>query len=254
MRASDPVGIIDSGVGGLSVLAELRKRLPKEDYLYLADTVNAPYGTKTSERIAELTEENLKTLSDYGCKAVVIACNTATAVAAELLRRKYTDIPIIGLEPALGPAVRDQPNGDILVLATPVTLQTKRFERLLEAFGEHKERIFCSEAQDIVSYVENGMRDSDAVVESLKLRFKEYEKIRFSACVLGCTHFPFAKKEIETALGYEVTFYDGAYGAARRLEYLLKKEGLLGTFGTGNVTWLAHDSFAEKARRLLAEY
>lgn len=251
MRSSDPVGIIDSGVGGLSVLAEIRKRLPREDHIYLADTVNAPYGVKSPEQILRFTEDNVDVLLAHGCKAIVIACNTATAVAIKKLRECHRDVPIVGLEPAIAPAVRECPNGNILVLATSATLRTERFKGSIEAFGAHKERIFCVSAQEIVSYVENGGIEASKLEKCLKERFKEYEKIRFSACVLGCTHFPFAKKEIEASFGYSVSFYDGACGAAKRLEYLLEKNGLLNPFGHGSVSWLAPKELEERARKLL---
>lgn len=253
MNTSDPVGLIDSGVGGLSVLKEMRKLLPNEDYLYLADTDNAPYGTKNAEQILRYTEENLKKLVRYGCKAVVLACNTATAVAVETLRERYADIPIIGLEPALRPAVRDHSNGNILVIATPVTLQMKRFKKLLDTFDGYSDRLFCVDTQEIVSFVESGMNDSADIACTLRSKFKRYEGVRFDACVLGCTHFPFAKKEIEAALGYRVAFYDGGLGAAKRLEYLLDKNGCRNASGCGSVTWLTN-GFEKTARKILNKY
>ncbi len=254
MGSADPIGIIDSGVGGLSVLIELRKLLPNEEYIYLADTDNAPYGVKNAPEILRLTENNVITLLKHNCKAIVLACNTATAVAVERLRPIYSNIPIIGLEPALAPAIREHPNENILVIATKATLKMKRFERLLNSFAEHRDKIFCEEAQRIVSFVENGMGDSTDIIEYLKKRFERYECIKFGACVLGCTHFPFAKKEIEAALGYRVAFYDGGKGSARRLKYLLSKNALLNqTDDEKGVVWLT-DGFGEKAGKILNKY
>lgn len=251
MVSAEPVGVIDSGVGGLSVLCELKKLLPNEEYLYLADTENAPYGVRSAREILRLTENNVITLLKRGCKAIVLACNTATAVAVEQMREKYRDIPIIGLEPALAPAVREHPNENILVIATKATLKMQRFERLISSFSEHRDKLFCEEAQRIVTFVENGMSNGAELIEYLKKRFERYKEIRFGACVLGCTHFPFAKKEIEAALGYRVAFYDGGKGAARRLEYLLSKSGVLNTTeGEKRVIWLT-EGFEEKALKIL---
>lgn len=251
MGSLEPVGIIDSGVGGLSVLSELRKLLPNEEYIYLADTANAPYGVKSAPEILSLTENNVRKLLEHRCKAIVLACNTATAVAVERIREKYSGIPIIGLEPAIAPAIREHQGKNILVIATQATLRMERFKRLISSFREQRERIYCEETQGIVTYVENGMRDSAELVEYLNNSFKKYKDITFGACVLGCTHFPFAKKEIEAALGYRVAFYDGGKGAARRLWYLLSKEALLNqSEGEKCVTWLP-DSFEEKARKML---
>lgn len=251
MVSTDPVGIIDSGVGGLSVLCELKKLLPNEEYLYLADTENAPYGVKDAPEILRLTENNVKTLLKRNCKAIVLACNTATAVAVEQLRERYSDIPIIGLEPALAPAIREHQGENILVIATKATLKMKRFEQLLNSFPEHREKLFCEEAQKIVSFVEGDMRDSTELIGYLKKRFEKYGATKFGACVLGCTHFPFAKKEIEAALGYRVAFYDGGKGAARRLEYLLSKNGLLNqTEGEKRVIWLT-DGFEARVVKII---
>lgn len=254
MGSADPIGIIDSGFGGLSVLGELRKLLPNEVYMYLADTDNAPYGVKSESEILRLTENNVKDLLGRNCKAIVIACNTATAASVEQLRERYVDIPIIGLEPAIAPAIREHPNENILVIATEATLKTKRFERLLSSLSEHKGKLFCEEAQRIVAFVDGDMSDSIELIEYLKIRFKKYEHLKFGACVLGCTHFPFAKKEIEAALGYRVAFYDGGKGAAKRLQYLLSKNGILNQInGEKSVIWLL-DSFAEKAVKMLNKY
>lgn len=251
MVSADPVGIIDSGVGGLSVLCELKKLLPNEQYMYLADTENAPYGVKSAPEILRLTENNAEVLLKRNCKAIVLACNTATAVAVEHLRERYSDIPIIGLEPALAPAIREHQDENILVIATKATLKMERFKSLISSFSEHRDKIFCEETQKIVSFVEGDMNYRAGLIEYLKKRFEKYKALKFGACVLGCTHFPFAKKEIEAALGYRVAFYDGGKGAARRLEYLLSKNGLINqSEGEKSVIWLA-GGFEEKAVRIL---
>ncbi len=248
-KKSLPIGIIDSGVGGISVLKEIKKLLPKENYLYLSDTQNAPYGTKSESDIIHLTENAVKKLLLYPCKAIVIACNTATAAAVTTLRKRYPDTLIIGLEPAVMPAARHFSGKNILVLSTEATEKTERFKRLV-ALASEKSRIVCLPTQKIVSFVEAGMEDSPALVSYLKSEFSQYRKLKFSAVVLGCTHFPFAKKAIEKALGYRPCFYDGAIGAAKRLKNLIFKEGLLNErSGGGEILWL-ENGFSELGRKM----
>ncbi len=249
-KKSLPIGIIDSGVGGISVLKEIKKLLPKENYIYLSDTENAPYGTKSAEEIRGLTENAVKRLLLYPCKAIVIACNTATAAAIETLREKYPSTPIIGLEPAVMPAARHFPGKNVLVLSTEATEKTERFKRLVAAASERC-RVICLPTQKIVSFVEAGMEDSPALVSYLKSEFNRYRKERFSAVVLGCTHFPFAKRAIERALGYRPCFYDGAAGAAKRLKNLISKEGLLNAHGrSGETLWL-ENGFSAVGRKMI---
>lgn len=210
------------------MLSAMQKIMPCETYVYLADSQNAPYGTKSPEEIIGFTENNISFLMRYPCKAVVIACNTATAAAVKPLRSVFSGIPIIGLEPALRPALNDFPNDKILVLATQVTLTQKKFRDLKESFiKDMQKNLVCVSAQKIVSFVESGMADSPALVSYLKSILHPYKKIRFSAVVLGCTHFPFAKKAILDALGYPVVFYDGGEGAAKQTKRVLSSLSLL---------------------------
>ena len=249
-KSSLPIGIVDSGVGGISVLKEIKKLLPKENYLYLSDTKNAPYGTKSIDEIRILTENAVKKLLTYPCKAVVIACNTATAAAIEMLRVKYPDVLMVGLEPALRPAARHFPGRDILVLTTEATRVTARFKRLVSEVAE-KNNVVCLPTQKVVSFVEEGMTESPALVSYLKSQLYPYRRIRFSAVILGCTHFPFAKKAIEKALGYRPCFYDGAVGAAKRLRELLGGGNILNRSGRGGeVIWLERD-FSGYGRKML---
>ena len=144
-----PIGVFDSGVGGISTLGSLRKELPGERFLYFGDTANAPYGTKPREQVLLLAEHVFNHLLESGAKAVVIACNTATAVAAAELRARYT-LPIIGMEPALKPAAEARKNGQILVLATPVTLRLEKFARLMALYGEGAVPVPCPGLMDLV--------------------------------------------------------------------------------------------------------
>ena len=133
-RGALPIAVFDSGLGGISVLRELVRLMPEEDYLYFGDSANAPYGTRPVERVRALTLETISRLYDRGIKAAVIACNTATSAAITQLRARFADIPVIGMEPALKPAVLEHPGGCVLVLATPLTLREEKFSRLLEHY------------------------------------------------------------------------------------------------------------------------
>lgn len=224
MSYSDAIGVLDSGLGGISVLRELKRLLPNENYIYFADKDNAPYGSKSDAEIMHLTVKNAEYLCSLGCKALVIACNTATSVAANTLRNTLS-VPVIGLEPAIKPAARRYPNGKILVLATPVTLSHEKFQNLLANIGA--ERFVPFAAPHLVEYVESGMKKREEILRYLKGIFAPYQNIKFDACVLGCTHFPFVKNEISEALCYTPAFFDGAEGTARCLENNLKRLGIL---------------------------
>ena len=224
LLCSFPIGVFDSGVGGLSVLKRIRELLPYEDTVYYADFENAPYGSKSNELIKEYTERAVDILiRNYRCKLIVIACNTATSVCADHLREMF-NVPIVGLEPAIKPAITKYPNGDILVLATPVTLANKKFKALLSEIGN--ERIECVAAPMLVRFVEAGKENDIDAIEYLRSLFLKFDKIRFSACVLGCTHFPFATDSISKALGYTPEYFDGSIGAAKRVKQLLESNGL----------------------------
>ena len=245
-----PIGIIDSGVGGISVLKELKRVLPMESYLYLSDVKNAPYGTKSEEEIFALTENAVKKLLLYPCKLIVIACNTATAVAAEGLRKKYCTVPIVGLEPAVTPAVREFKGKNILVLTTDATEKTERFKMLISRLSGET-NITTLSAQKTVSFVESGLADRGALLKYLQKIFLPYNGIKFSAVVLGCTHFPFARSEIEAALGYSTCFYDGSCGAAKRVYSLLSKSGKIQKDENVGVTLWLEKGFSTKGRKII---
>lgn len=218
-----PVAVFDSGLGGISVLRELTKELPCEDFLYFGDSANAPYGTRSLSEVRELTRAAAYSLFERGCKALVIACNTATSAAASLLRETWPERPIIGIEPALKPAAR---HSRVLVLATELTLREEKFASLLRSCANGAQ--ICSiAAPGIVEFVERGEiagPDLDAYLDRLLEPCRETSP---EAVVLGCTHFPFVKNAIARALGKPVTFYDGAVGVARETRRRLTTRDLL---------------------------
>ena len=220
-----PIAVFDSGMGGVSVLRELRALMPCEDYLYYGDSANAPYGTRSVGEVRELTLQRIGALHARGVKAAVIACNTATSAAVNDLRERFTDIPIIGMEPAVKPAVLAHPNGCVLVLATPLTLRLDKFNTLLAQYAPLAEivKLPCPE---LVAFVERGELESPAVYAYLKQRLAPYCG-RADAAVLGCTHFPFLRRAIGTVLGEGTELFDGGAGTARETQRQLQKRDSL---------------------------
>ncbi len=232
---SSPIGIFDSGVGGISVLRVLRHDMPNENYIFYGDSINAPYGDKSEERIKEMSDASIRFLFEHGAKAIVIACNTATSAAATYLREKYPEAIIVAMEPAVKPAVSyaETEHPSVLVLATKSTIHGERLHHLIGRFSENAD-IYPIAAPGIVPLVEAGMENSPEILSYLKELLKPYRRIEdggdglmVDSVVLGCTHFPFVMDKIREALGYDVTFYDGAYGTSRETKRRIKNAGLL---------------------------
>ena len=222
---NDYIAVFDSGVGGISVLRELVRLMPQERYLYFGDSANAPYGTRPTAEVRALTLAAAERLMARGCKALVVACNTATAAAIVDLRAKYPDKIIIGIEPALKVAADHFPGGEVGVMATPVTLREEKFDVLLHRFTDactvHK-----IPAPGLVELVERGMavsEESEALLKPLLLPYRD----RLDAVVLGCTHYPFAAPVIGKLLGGHTALLDGGPGTARQTRRRLEAEGLL---------------------------
>lgn len=223
-KAELPIGVFDSGVGGISVLQELVKLMPNENYIYFGDSANAPYGTKPLEQVVELVCNDAAYLYEKGVKALVVACNTATSVGIQILRERYTDIPVIGIEPALKPAVLSGNHPKVLVMATPMTVRETKFLRLMKRFEEQAE-IMPLPCPGLMEFVEKGDFDSEELETYLQNLFVPYKKI--DAVVLGCTHYPFVKKTIQKVLGYRVRLFDGGEGTARETKRQLMDRMLL---------------------------
>lgn len=224
-RRQLPVAVFDSGLGGISVLRCLIAELPGEDYLYFGDSANAPYGTRPLPEVRELTLQNISALYRQGIKAAVIACNTATSAAISELRSQFADIPVIGMEPALKPAVLAHPGGTVLVMATPLTLREEKFSRLLAHYAEQAQ-IVPMPCPELVEFVESGDLQSDALMRYLHERLDGWRG-RADAVVLGCTHFPFLRSAISSVLGAGTVLYDGGAGTARETKRRLTEFGLL---------------------------
>lgn len=223
--ATSPIGVFDSGLGGISVLKELRALLPGEDYVFFGDRANAPYGDLSPERVVELTEQALSLFLEKGCKAMVLACNTATATAADAIREKYPDLPIVGIEPALKPAVRDNPGKKILLLATPLAVKTPRITSLAQRFEDQAE-ITLFPCPRLVEMVEFGHLHDETLFSYLKELFSPLTAAP-DALVLGCTHYPHIAPALQAFFGPHTRLYDGGPGTARRMKAILEERGLL---------------------------
>ena len=230
---NDYIAVFDSGVGGISVLRHLRRELPNERFLYFGDSANAPYGTRPTDEIRALTLAAAEALMARGLKALVIACNTATAAAIEALRSKYPDTVVIGIEPALKPAADRFPGGTVGVMATPATLREGKFARLLDRFSRQC-RVVKLPAAGLVELVEAGKANSPETEALLRPLLAPHAGA-LQAVVLGCTHYPFAAATISRLLGESTVLLDGGAGTARETKRRLEAAGLLAD-GPGELT------------------
>lgn len=216
------VGFFDSGIGGLSVLKEAIKILPSENYVYFGDSGNAPYGTKSLQQVKALTFNAIEFLLEKNCKAVVVACNTATSAAIDDLRAQYCNIPIIGIEPALKPAVELNRKGKIIIMATPMTLAETKFNRLMKKYNE-KAEIQPLPCAGLVEMIEKGILEGKELEDYLRVRLDPFINDGIAAIVLGCTHYPFIKRSLGNIVGADIPLIDGSKGTAYQLKTRLNK-------------------------------
>lgn len=221
----DYIAVFDSGLGGLSVLRHLRRRMPGERFLYYGDSAHAPYGVRSRAEVEALTLSTAERLMSRGLKALVVACNTATSAAIEPLRAKYPDLIVVGIEPALKLAVDRFPGGRIGVMATPVTLREEKFCHLLTRYAA-KCQVYKIPAPQLVPLIEEGRVDTPIMEQTLHSLLDPFAD-RMDALVLGCTHFPFASHAMERLLGPRVAVLDGGDGTARETLHRLEAADLL---------------------------
>ncbi len=229
---NDHIAVFDSGIGGISVLRELVKLMPGENYLYFGDSANAPYGKKTTAEVRELTLKNTQMLLHRGAKALVVACNTATSAAIDVLRQTYPDTIILGIEPALKPAIQQFPTGNIGIMATQVTLREEKLQRLMAQFDTATTQRLA--APGLEELIESGKADTEETEAFLRDILAPYVG-KLDALVLGCTHYPFVKDTISRILGEKTVLFDGGAGTARQAQRLLEQAGLLND-GEGTIT------------------
>ena len=217
------IGVFDSGVGGLSILDEALRQLPQHDYIYLADSANAPYGEKSSNWITARSLTLCKYLSNQGCDAIVVACNTATAEAIEQIRAELS-IPIIGVEPGIKPAAMQSQNGIVGVLATEATLKSDKFNALLATLPSHC-RFIKQSGAGLVPLIEAGKADSEETLDLLSKHLEPILDAGSDTLVLGCTHYPFLRKSIRKLLGATITLIDTSDAVVRQLKRQLEALG-----------------------------
>lgn len=219
------IGIFDSGIGGLTLLHQALVMLPNEKYIFYADTDNAPYGTKSSAQVITLVDNVMRFMTQHDCKAVVIACNTATAAAAETMRRKY-QIPIIGIEPAVKPAVRESHGKRVLVAATPLTVREEKLQNLVKRVDD-AHLVDLLALPKLVAFAERGEFESDAVEQYLREALSAYALEKYGELVLGCTHFNYFKDTFRKILPKDVHMIDGSEGTIRQLAFVLERTSQL---------------------------
>ncbi|WP_347455345.1 glutamate racemase [Acinetobacter thermotolerans] len=229
VTADAPIGIFDSGIGGLSVALEIARYLPNERFVYYADTANVPYGPREDQDIRELTAHAIEWLYRRGCKAAVVACNTASAFSLDYLRAHYGErFPIIGLVPALKPAVLATKSKTVAVLATPATFRGKLIKDVMTRFAEPAQvKVITVTCLDLVPFVEAGEQMSPACLATLRLLLQPVVDQGADYLVLGCTHYPFLKSSIQYIFGHKMTLIDSGLAVARQTARVLIKNELL---------------------------
>ena len=219
------IGVFDSGVGGLSILDEALQQLPHHNYIYFADSANAPYGDKPPQWIAERSLQICRYLMEQDCSAIVVACNTATAEAIATIRSTL-DIPIIGVEPGIKPAAMQSQNGIVGVLATEATLNSDKFNALLATLPEHCQFIKQAGA-GLVPLIEAGLIETPEMQALLRSHLKPIQDHGADTLVLGCTHYPFLKKMIRAVVGDSMTLIDTSDAVVRQLLRQIHQQGLI---------------------------
>jgi glutamate racemase len=214
------VGFFDSGIGGTSILNTFKSLCPEVDTVYIADTENCPYGNKPKEKIIELSRRNVEKLLEKGCDIVVIACNTATAAAVDVLREEYPDVVFVGMEPAVKPAALNSKTGIIAVLATQGTFNGRLYQETSKRFAKDI-TLIATVADEFVELVERGETSGKKVEEIVRRRVEPLVASGADHIVLGCTHFPHLKKVIEQVVAGRAEIVDPSYAVAKRIKALI---------------------------------
>ncbi|GAC1648657.1 MAG: glutamate racemase [Ktedonobacteraceae bacterium] len=254
-KAMAPIGVFDSGVGGLTILSALRQELPQEDYIYIGDTANCPYGVRSDANIAELSVHACRFLLNQGVKLIVVACNTASQAALTLLRATFS-VPFIGVVPAVKPAARVTRSGHIGVAATNQAVKAAYLHHLIEDFAAGVQ-VYAVGCPELVTLVEHGELDGPVVEETLRHVLHPLLSKNIDVLVLGCTHFPAMRSAIERVAGKNVTVIDSGAAVARRTHAVLDAEALVRPIDTHTGTvkiWCSGDTeaFSRVASKVLS--
>jgi len=227
-NSASPIGVYDSGVGGLTVWRALRELLPQEDLLYFADQAKVPYGNRPLEEVRSLAEGVSSYFMDQGAKLIVIACNTASAASLKHLRALYPEFPFVGMEPAVKPAAEQTLSGKVGVLATPSTFQGELYASVVERFA-HDVQLFQNTCPGLVQQIEKGYLDTPKTRRILEEALEPMLKEGVDTLVMGCTHFPFVIPLIKQIAGEDVRVIDPATAVGRQVKRVLEGRGLLTT-------------------------
>ena len=226
-----PIGIFDSGIGGITILNSVKKLLPKENIIYYSDNFNSPYGNKSKSEIQELSIKNTKFLIKKGCKLIVVACNTATTNSIEELRSNF-NIPFVGIEPAIKPAAMRTKTGCIGVLATKGTLSSNLFSNTINDHGS-KIKIVEKNADGLVELIEQGIFEGKEIEHVLQECLIPMIKQKIDFLVLGCTHYPILIKTIKSLIPKNIEIIDSGNAVAKQTKKLLLENKIENTFYTG---------------------
>jgi glutamate racemase len=224
-----PIGIFDSGVGGLSILNEIRRELPAESLVYYADSAHCPYGSRTREELQVLAADVTRFLVGRGAKIVVVACNTASVAALAHLRATFA-VPFVGVVPAVKPAALASRSNRVAVLATPATFQGVMFEELVETFAADV-RVIRQVCPGLVELVERGVTTGPEVETRLRAYLQPALDEVVDTVVLGCTHYPHLRPVVESIVGPEVRVIDSGAAVARQVRRICERDGLLAPEG-----------------------
>jgi len=220
-----PIGIFDSGVGGLSVLRAIRRQMPEEAIIYFGDQGHIPYGSRPMEQIRSFSEAITNFLLEHHAKIIVVACNTASAAALKYLRERCPDVQFVGMEPAVKPAAEQTTTGKVGVLATPATFQGALYASVVERFANGVE-LFQNTCNGLVQQIEQGNLDGDETRQILENALLPMLEKNIDTVVLGCTHYPFVIPLIEQIVGAKVRVIDPAPAVAKQVKRLLEAGGL----------------------------
>lgn len=249
------IGVFDSGLGGLTIVATMRSLLRGAQIIYIADTANAPYGEKTKDQILDYSIRITDYLVEHHrIDALVVACNTATSAAITELREKYPNLIIVGTEPGLKPAISHSVTKKVGVLATPATLEGEKYKALVAMLSNHYHvEVFEQPCPGLVQQIEAGKTDTQETLSMLKGWLSPMRSVNVDTIVLGCTHYPLVKESIAKVMGHPIIFVDSAEGVTKRLLFLLEQKGhinrgsiSLEILATGNIQ-------SEMIERILGE-
>lgn len=228
MNNDQPIGVLDSGVGGLTIWKEIVALLPRESTLYIADSKNCPYGVKSPEKIFQLSKKLVKFLLDKNCKLIVIACNTITVTCIDRLRSEFRGIPIVGTVPVVKTAAEKSRSKRIGIFSTPVTANSQYQRDLINKFARECE-VTSEGSYELVSFIEKGNMDKVELEKILKRELQVFLESYVDVLVLGCSHFPLVKKHIQKILGPRIQVLDSGGAVARQVKRILLANNKLST-------------------------